>query len=63
MGHDLATIVVQNLFSIGLYGIDTKVIHLLVLFEHQYYVHCLDLGIVCLFMLFIRKNHAHNFRV
>jgi hypothetical protein len=29
MGHDLAIIVVQNLLFIGLYGINTNVIHLL----------------------------------
>jgi hypothetical protein len=34
MGHNLVIIVMQNLLSIGLYGIDTNVIHLLVLFEH-----------------------------
>ncbi len=34
MGHNLAIIVVQNFLFIGLYGIDTNVIHLLILFEH-----------------------------
>jgi hypothetical protein len=34
MGHDLAIIVVQNLFFIDFYGIYMDVIHLLVLFEH-----------------------------
>jgi hypothetical protein len=32
MGHDLTIIVIQNLFFISLYGINTDVIHLLVLF-------------------------------
>ncbi len=31
MGHDLAIIIVQNLFFIGLYGINMDVIHLFVL--------------------------------
>jgi hypothetical protein len=39
MGHDLTIIVMKNLFFIGLYGIDTYVIHLCVLFEHQRCVH------------------------
>jgi len=34
MGHNLTIIVVRNLFFIGLYEIDTNVIHLLLLFEH-----------------------------
>jgi len=34
MGHDLVIIVMRNVFSIGSYGIDKDVIHLLVLFEH-----------------------------
>jgi hypothetical protein len=34
MGHDLAIIVVRNVFFIGSYGINIDVIHLLVLFEH-----------------------------
>jgi hypothetical protein len=35
MGHDiLIIIVVQNLFFIGLYGMDINENHLLVLFEH-----------------------------
>jgi hypothetical protein len=52
MGHNLAIIIAQNLFFIGLYGIDTDVIHLLVLFEHQCRVHCLDTNVICLFVLF-----------
>jgi hypothetical protein len=27
-------------------------IHLFVLFEHQYHVHCLDMNVICLFVLF-----------
>jgi hypothetical protein len=34
MGHNLAIIVVRNVFFIHSYGINTYVIHLLVLFEH-----------------------------
>jgi hypothetical protein len=56
MGHDLTIIVVQNLFFIGSYGIETYVIHLLVLFEHQCRVHCLDTNVICMFVLF-----GHNF--
>jgi hypothetical protein len=52
MGHDLAILIVQNLLFIGLYGIDTNVIHLLVLFEHWCRVHCLDTNVMCLFILF-----------
>jgi len=52
MGHDLAIIVVQNLLFIVLYGIDTNVIHLIVLFEHQCRVHCLNTNDICMFILF-----------
>jgi hypothetical protein len=34
MGHDLAIIVLRNVFFIRSYEINTYVIHLLVLFEH-----------------------------
>jgi hypothetical protein len=47
MGHNLIIIVVQNLIFKGLYGIDTDVIHLFVLFEHF-----LNITIICLFVLF-----------
>jgi hypothetical protein len=52
MGHDLAIIVVQNFFFIGSNKIDTNVIHLLVLFEHQCCVHCFDMNVIYLFILF-----------
>jgi hypothetical protein len=52
MGHNLAIIVVQNLFFIGSYGIDMDVIHLFVLFEHRRHVHRLDTNVICLFVLF-----------
>jgi hypothetical protein len=55
MGHDLAIIVMQNLFSISSYGIDTNVIHLLALFEHQCHVHCLNINVICVFVLFKHK--------
>jgi len=55
MGHDLAIIVVRNLLFIGLYGINTDVIHLLVLFEHWYRVHALNINVICLFVSF---NHG-----
>jgi hypothetical protein len=55
MGHNLAIIVVQNLLFIGSYGIDTNVIHLLVLFEHWCRLHCLNTNIMCLFVLFKYK--------
>ncbi len=52
MGHNLTIIVVWNLFFIGLYEIDTNVIHLLVLFEHWCCVHYLDMNVICMFILF-----------
>jgi len=52
MGHDLTIIVVRNVFFIGLYGINTNVIHLLVLFEHGYHAHCLDTNVIWLFVSF-----------
>jgi hypothetical protein len=69
----MAIIVVQNLFLIGLCGVDTNVIHLFVLFEHQCCAYCLNtnvirililnMDVVCLFMLFTHRSCAHNFRV
>jgi hypothetical protein len=55
MGHDLAIIVVWNLFFIGLYEINMNVIHLLVLFEHRCCVHCLNMNVICMFILFKHK--------
>ncbi len=54
MGHNLAIIVVWNFLFIGLCGIDMDVIHLLVMlmFEHQCCVHCLDMNVISLFILF-----------
>jgi len=52
MGHNLAILIMQNLLFKGLYGIDMDVIHLLVLFEHRCYVHCLYMNVICLFILF-----------
>jgi hypothetical protein len=52
MGHDLAIVVVWSWFFIGLYGINTNVIHLLVLFEHKYCAHYLNMNVICLFVLF-----------
>jgi hypothetical protein len=43
---------VRNVFFIGSYGINIDVIHLLVLFEHWYHVHCLDTNVICLFISF-----------
>jgi len=74
MGHDLAIIIMQIYFLISLYGINTNVIHLFVLFEHQCRVHCLDTNVICmfvlfryicccLFMLFTHESHSHNFYV
>jgi hypothetical protein len=40
---------------IGLYEIDTNIIHLLVLFEYWCCVHCLDMHVICLFILFKHK--------
>jgi hypothetical protein len=45
-GSRLAIILVQNLLLIGFYGEDMNVIHLFVLFKHQYCVHCLDTNYV-----------------
>ncbi len=50
MGHNLIIIVVQNLFFKGSDGVNTYVIHLFVLFEHRYHVHCLNITITCLFV-------------
>jgi len=69
MVHDLAIIVVGNLLFIGSYGINMDVIHLLVLFKHQYCVQFLDtnvirlmyhlnMNVVCLFMLFTKKSYT-----
>jgi hypothetical protein len=52
MGHNLTIIVMQILIFIGSYKIDMNVIHLLVLFEHQCYVHYLDTNVKCMFILF-----------
>jgi hypothetical protein len=45
----------QNLFFISSYGIDTDVIHLLVMFEHRCLAHYLDTIVICLFKLFRHK--------
>jgi hypothetical protein len=74
MGHDLAIIVVQNLFFIGSYGTNMDVIHLLMLFEHKYHVHYLNTNVICLFVSFkhgcymfidvvYTKYHTHDFHV
>jgi len=55
MGHNLPIIVLQNIFFIGSYGINTNVIHLLILFEYWYHSHCLNTNIMCLFILFKYK--------
>jgi hypothetical protein len=55
MGHDLVIIVMWNVFSIGSYGIDKDVIHLLVLFEHWCRAHYLNMNVICLFILFIHR--------
>jgi hypothetical protein len=34
MGHDLAIIIVRNLLFTGMYGINMRVIHIFVLFDH-----------------------------
>jgi hypothetical protein len=52
MDHNFAIIVVWNIFFIGLYGINTNVIPLLVLFEHWYHAHYLDINVICIFVLF-----------
>ncbi len=58
MGHNLAIIVMWNLFFIGSYGIDTNVINLLVLFEHWCHVHYLNTNVICLFVLFIHECYV-----
>jgi hypothetical protein len=55
LGHEMAMIVVQNLFFISSYGIDTNVIHLFVLFKHWCCAHCLNMNAICLFILFKYK--------
>jgi hypothetical protein len=52
MGRNLAIIVVRNVFFISSYEIDTNVIHLFELFEHQCHMHCLYMNVICLFILF-----------
>jgi hypothetical protein len=52
MGHDLAIIVMQNLYFIGWYRIKMDVIHLLVLFEYWYHAHDLNTNVICLFVSF-----------
>jgi hypothetical protein len=52
MGHNLTIIVVRNLFFIDSCGINTNVIHLLVLFEHQFHVYCLNTNVISMFVLF-----------
>jgi hypothetical protein len=54
-GHNLVIIVAWNLLFICSYGIYTDVIHLLILFEHQCCVYCLNMNITCLFILFKHK--------
>jgi hypothetical protein len=34
MGHNLAIMVMQNLFFVGLLGINTNALHLFILFEY-----------------------------
>jgi hypothetical protein len=46
---------VINVFFISSYGINTHVIHLLMLFEHWYHVHCVDTNVICLFISFKHK--------
>jgi hypothetical protein len=73
-GSRLAIIVMQDLLFIGLYKVDMNVIHLFVLFEHKYCVHCLDTNfnaylyylntdVVCIFVLFTPKSCSHDFCV
>jgi hypothetical protein len=50
MGQNLVIIVVQNLFIISSYEMDTNVIHLFVLFEYQFHVHCVNTNVICLFV-------------
>jgi hypothetical protein len=52
MGYNLAIIVLQNLFFIDLYRIDTNVINLFILFEYWCHVHCLNMNVICLFVFF-----------
>jgi hypothetical protein len=40
---------------ISLYGINTNVIHLLVLFEQWYRAHCLNTNVICLFVSFTHR--------
>jgi hypothetical protein len=62
LGHNLAIVVmiIQNLFSIGLYYLDTNVIHLFVFFRHRYHADCLKMGNVCLFILSRHKCGVHD---
>jgi hypothetical protein len=52
MSHNLAINFVQNVLFIVSYRINTNVIHLFELFEHQCHVHCLYMNVICLFVLF-----------
>ncbi len=58
IGHNLTIIVIQNLFFIGWYWIDTDVVYLLVLFEHQCNVHYFDTNVIYLFILFRHKCYT-----
>jgi hypothetical protein len=55
MSHNLAIIIMRNLFFISSYGINTNVIRLLVLFEHWYRAHYLNTNVICLFVSFKRR--------
>jgi hypothetical protein len=64
IGHNLAIIVVRNLFFIGSYGI-----YMSMSFIYLYYLN-IDVkctlfkhNIICLFMLIRHKNCAHDFHV
>jgi hypothetical protein len=59
MGHDLAIVIMRNLFFIGLYGIDMDIIYLFVLFEYRCHVHCLNTNVICLFVLFKHECYVY----
>jgi hypothetical protein len=47
------------IFFIDLYRINTNVIHLLILFEHQCCVHCFNMDVIYLFILFKHKCYMY----
>jgi hypothetical protein len=63
MGHDLTIIDVRNLLLISLYEIDMNIICIIEAQMSYAYLYYLKMNVICLFVLFTHKNHAHDFCV